>query len=1029
MVIPERSASSLVVAAGARAAEARLLAEAAAFLERRDAALDAALAAGDASAVRHLLEHPLRIVVPSASLRDHVSAALLLHFGRSLAAVSVHTQWALALSVIERADLRRPGGDELFGVLVRRFAADEPLLLDALGELHEGYGIVLATARDLVDAGFDPNLAEALDDLLAAQGSTEAERARAVARVTASALAAVETEGLGPRTALLQRAKEVVDELGEAAIATGALWIHGFADATGVVADWLEALLRAFGGHVLAGVPPDPFDADAQESEFSARFLERVASAVSTRAVARADAIAPASLALLRAPGAIAEVREVAQRIRTLLDGGAAPESIGVVARRLDPYRAALEAQFARLAIPFSAPAVAGSPDARTRRLAAALRVLDEAALAPLDVWLDACAHREACDGDLRVGLHVLGAARLADLAELDLDAAFAGRVVLPLPVRHGSSDGEEAREDTPPQRRSVRRVRSRVLHRDRLAAAHARARALVARMMGWPARAPFAEHDALLRLLLERDLGWSRDGNDGLAPVLASLAALGDDVPLGFDLTRAEFALLAGRAFERAPGTALGGAGAGVQVLPVMSARGRSFASLFVLGLQRDVFPRTPVEDPLVSDALRLAMRQVLPELPVKAQGRAEERHLFAELLSASPQVTLSWQHTSDEGREVARSSFVERLCLERPDLVAVTVPPALGVRDDTALRPAHEHALRAGLYGARAALVPLRAAALREVRDALGAAPGTVEPEQLARVQLAILDEIHPDRQTRAGRARSARLGPYFGYVGAREAPALAASPELYVTRLEDLARCPWQLFLCRELGLEAAPDALDALPALSTVVVGNSVHAVLQRVVDRSAGERADERESLAAALARGAVRVAWPEPAELASIAAEAALRIAADEGVRIPGYARALAQRALGMIEVARARDWSEAGGLAVLGAELAGDLVVRDAAGRERRLGFIVDRADLVDSVLRLTDYKTGKPVAIATGEPKKREKLIEAIRKGAHCSPSRISQRRRRSVRRRRRGACSTCVKTSTTARATSSRGTTTRS
>jgi hypothetical protein len=177
--------------------------------------------------------------------------------------------------------------------------------------------------------------------------------------------------------------------------------------------------------------------------------------------------------------------------------------------------------------------------------------------------------------------------------------------------------------------------------------------------------------------------------------------------------------------------------------------------------------------------------------------------------------------------------------------------------------------------------------------------------------------------------------------------------------------------------------APDALEALPALSTVVVGNAVHAVLECVVDRSCGERANERDSLQAALARGAVRVSWPEAAELAAIATEAASRIAADEGVRIPGFARALAQRALGMIEVARARDWSEAGGLAALGAELAGDLVVRDAAGRERRLGFLVDRADLVDGVLRLTDYKTGKPVATVTGEPKKREKLIEAISEG----------------------------------------------
>ncbi|MBS1106180.1 MAG: hypothetical protein H6Q91_1682, partial [Deltaproteobacteria bacterium] len=188
---------------------------------------------------------------------------------------------------------------------------------------------------------------------------------------------------------------------------------------------------------------------------------------------------------------------------------------------------------------------------------------------------------------------------------------------------------------------------------------------------------------------------------------------------------------------------------------------------------------------------------------------------------------------------------------------------------------------------------------------------------------------------------------------------------------------------LFLRRELRLEAAPDALDALPAISTSVVGNVVHATLQRVVDRAVGKRSEDHEPLRVAFARGAVRAPWPEPAELEAIAAEEALRVAAVEGVRIPGFARAVARRALAMIEVARARDWSDPDGLAVLGAELAGDVVVRDAAGRERRIGFIVDRADLAGGVLRLTDYKTGTPVSTVTGEPKKREKLLDAVSEG----------------------------------------------
>jgi hypothetical protein len=61
----------------------------------------------------------------------------------------------------------------------------------------------------------------------------------------------------------------------------------------------------------------------------------------------------------------------------------------------------------------------------------------------------------------------------------------------------------------------------------------------------------------------------------------------------------------------------------------------------------------------------------------------------------------------------------------------------------------------------------------------------------------------------------------------------------------------------------------------------------------------------------------------------------------------------------------------------VFGAELRGEARVRDAGGRERRIGFRADRADLAGGRLRLTDYKTGKPVA-ANKTPKGRRKELE---------------------------------------------------
>jgi hypothetical protein len=267
-VIAEKPEAATVLAPGARAAQTHLLDEVAAVLAHRDTAIEAALAAADAPAVQQLLARPLRIVVPSRVLRDQLSAALLQRFGRSLAAVVVHTQWALALAVVERADAAPPGGEELFRVLVQRYADAEPLLRESLGALHDGYAIALATARDLVDAAFAGAPAVAADEELAELGTPAAERARDVARVTTRALATLEAERRAPRGTLLQRSCDVLRQLGDAALPTSALWVHGFAVESGIVGDWIEALQRCFQSRVLIDVPPDQFESGLAEMEF-----------------------------------------------------------------------------------------------------------------------------------------------------------------------------------------------------------------------------------------------------------------------------------------------------------------------------------------------------------------------------------------------------------------------------------------------------------------------------------------------------------------------------------------------------------------------------------------------------------------------------------------------------------------------------------------------------------------------------------------------------------------------------------------
>ena len=77
------------IARGARATEAALLAEVGAFA--REVRSDPAL-----------LAKPLRLVVPSRSLREHVATRLVRTRGRSLAGVSVQTLRGLAFELLRR---------------------------------------------------------------------------------------------------------------------------------------------------------------------------------------------------------------------------------------------------------------------------------------------------------------------------------------------------------------------------------------------------------------------------------------------------------------------------------------------------------------------------------------------------------------------------------------------------------------------------------------------------------------------------------------------------------------------------------------------------------------------------------------------------------------------------------------------------------------------------------------------------------------------------------------------------------------
>ncbi len=946
-----RAGGRVKVARGARAVEALLLAD----IEALSAA---------AQADPRLLAQPVVVVVPSRSLRLHVSAAVVAARGHSAAGIEILTLHGLASEVAARCGERRRPGRQLLAVLVGRFARREQALARLASGFEDGELPVAATVRDLLDAGLTPEAAEAAGELLAGHpDAAERERAEALVRIASGVALALDAGGFDLPGDLLRRAARRIADEPERALPARAVLVHGFADATGVATDLVEALVRHRGAWVYLDEPPDPAEPSRPDPgvAFGRRFAERLQGAAPVERDA-APQSSPRRLALVGAPGGEAEVREIARRVRALLDAGAAPERVGVVARDPAPYARPIHRHFGRLGIPFAMLDGPGSSDAGARRTHALAELLRHGAAAPADSWLAAAG--EGSEFDLRLALHACGAARLRDVAALDPAAVLDGSGGLPLPVRTGLSvlagDGDG------PDEEKIAVAPRRRLPGARLRRAVARAAALVARLEGWPEEATLAVHVRRLRRLLAGDLA-VRDQAPGAAAVAGVVATVAAELPAGWRMHRDEFFLVVRRGLAAIGGAPLGGAGGGVQVLSVTAARARTFGQLFVAGLNRDAFPRQVREDPLLPDRLRFALAALLPDIPIKRGGLDEERFLFAELISAADEVTLSWQACDDDGRVRPASPLLERLRLAARVAEPALAPPAVAVAPVGDLRPAHEHAVLAGVHASRAAFGAVFAVACREA--GLASAAGRV----------AVLDELDPERGTPAGRARARELGPYFGFVGA---PLAAADPrrrELALTTAENVAACPWQAFLRRLLHLEPSPDALAAAPGVDRAAVGTAVHRALERIVrDAASGLPA----TLVEALAATPVAVPWPDAEALGATLRDVCTHLARENGFALPGLDGVLARQAAPVLESARRLAWPETGAALISGAEVVGSLALRTDNGA-RALGFRIDRIDAAAGGPVLTDFKTGKPFSTAKTEATRRRHLLRAVSRG----------------------------------------------
>jgi hypothetical protein len=878
--------------------------------------------------------------------------------------IQVQTLFGLALEVVSRSDQDPPGADAGFEVQVRRLAAGEPTLQSRLDELADGYDAVVGAVRDLLDAGFLPGneegVLERLDDVASEVAPERVERSGALVRLAAAAFEEAEELGLRRSMRALQMAEEALLGHGPELLPTKALFVHGFADVTGVTADLLLALVRVLAGTVLLDRPPDP--AAPERDDLGGVYLSRLEERMAHLDREVDDGTDPPSdIELAEAPDAEAEARWVAERIRGLLDEGVEPEEVGVVGRNIDAMALPLRRHFRRLGVPFSGEGAAVPGAGLRRRLRRLTEVLRRGGASEVDLWIEARAGHVGST-ELLLGLRVLGVLRLADLAALPANVAPAAGVRLPMAV--GPED--EVEED---------RGASRRLPNDALRRAVDEAGRLVSVLEGWPATGSASVHRRHTVRVLDV-LGWDEKTEESRA-VHDGLNALSGEFPGAFDLAKGEWLKLVGDRLDSAGQVPLGGTGAGVQALTVMESRARTFGHLMVVGVNRGVFPRVGHEDPMLPEAVRARLAaDVLPEMPVKGRSADEERYLFAQLLSSAPTVTLSWHVFGAEGT-LTPSAFVDRLQL-RDGVGAPTSIRQLWSLDETATgpRPAYELAVLAAPSAGTSGIRGLLEAAVAEGRNDAGLDSALVPAEVLAAARTDLIAGVERP-------ANSTGPSPWFGFSGAGDGPG---DEPLWVTHAERTGTCPWRAFVERRLGVLPLPDPLLGLPGIDGPLVGQVVHGVLEAIVAGTV----DDQGELEAVVSREPVDIRWPDHDRLDELVVREAGRVAAREGLAPMGMAPLLAARAREFLEVERELEWESGSLHGVLGTEVDGWTTVPGVA---RRLSFRADRVDVDGDVTVLVDYKAAKPAVEAATEPYRSDNLRKKIARGRLLQAAAYSQ------------------------------------
>lgn len=954
------------------------------------------------------------IVVPTKSLVRYFRNNCY-QWGLSIG-FQVLTIAEFAVWILLQHDIEPPRPSSLFSFLVREKAQEfkkEDFLQYILNlteneEGSDGLVGIETTISELFKSGFDPSK---IDLYLKELDAEDINMIRPILHIAAKILAErKQLDSLGNQEELYWQVIEALKDKGAPA-ALSRVFFYGLQDATSIIASFMEILHQQMGEencYIFLHKTLDPLSVNGNGNErkldssnqiVDEFLLSRLLIDSAPQLHETEEIVAP-KIQYARAVGRQAELRRAIQLVlQAVEEEGMKWEDCAIVARDLTPYVPFIRSEVEKTGIPISleTPLYVSTPS--SKRIQGFLRLLQQQEKCDIH-WFLSIFHFQIVTeealytvDDIQRYVREENCHNIQDLLNVvkeDIESLE-------------NSQKEDKREREPRHYlRIVNRItedgdekgkilnfrKRRYLPLSLLQNLKERLASITYGLFQLERIKTLERQEMLLMKMLDEILLWRILWEPERMMIYSALKRLQQQIPrpkINWFDTR----ILLRKELKEAGKGLLDQKGEGIRLFSAMDAVGMTFSYLVILGVNRDVFPQSTTEDPILNRKISVQLRKQLPGFTLRERKYLVERHLLYWLICSAKKVLVSWLIVDDKGNEMAEAPLIRRLLSqeeEREDLIQ-HVPSCFSASQKILASPIVEQICLLGIRGDQRYFDRIEQVLHWGMKDFTWL--DEFSEEQISELAMTIKKSLQLKN------TEEARLSVYDGMVG-RSVNYPQLESELFVTRIEGVIQCPWQSFLVKVLGI---PDRnqLNHYPSLQSNDIGTIVHAVLEDMVDlKFTPEEIEVREVEARLQQQIEPRtILWPRPRELDRMILARIDQQLDEIGIHFKGYREVLLGQAKELLETSYQKEFHENQLVDCLGAEVEGksrfqvqglfekeDSAVSLSNGDPNadisallkgeagvvQCKFKADRVDLKkdaegNSLLYLVDYKTGRPI------------------------------------------------------------------